>query len=164
MKNLVFVQKPKKPTRREVTRMLNKLPLSELLRVAVADARRAIRNPNVLLNMMDWVVSEQRTVRGEKRTICSVCMAGAVLYCKLEERDYSAGFDVPKFARDIDIMRCGQLPERAPRGRRINEEIRDKFYEMVRGWRSSFNNNRDGGRALLKDYLKAATYLESQGF
>jgi hypothetical protein len=146
-----------------MTHILNNLPLSELLRVAVADMRRAIRNPNVQLNMNHWVQPERIVVQGQRRQICVVCMAGAVLYCKLEERKHRQ--TLPAFADRINAMRIGQLPEHQyPRAMRkkITGSIRYEFYEIIRV-KGSWRYDLDKGRAPLKTYLKAATYLESHG-
>jgi hypothetical protein len=146
-----------------MTHILNNLPLSELLRVAVADMRQAIRNPDVRLNMNHWVQPEIVVEQGQIHRVCSVCMAGSVLYCKLEERKHRR--TLPAFADRLNGMRIGHLPERkAPRVllKQITGVVRSNFYEIIRV-KGGFRYDLNKGRAPLKTYLEAATYLESQG-
>lgn len=143
-----------------MTRILNNLPLSELLRVAIADTRRAMRDPNVRLNMNYWVAPEL-DIHGNETQVCKVCVAGAVLYCKLEQREEK--HTIPTFADRLNTMRLGALPsQRLPRLwlKKITPVVRAEFMHIVL---ESLDYARDGGRALLKDYMRAATYLERQG-
>lgn len=105
--------------------MLNELPLSEQLRVAVADARRALRDPRMKLDMHEWLTWSNT---GK----CRVCLAGAVLYYRRNQREElgsgTYACDLPEFALNINNMRTGQLPIiREWPG--LTETVRQQFLE-----------------------------------
>lgn len=63
----------------------DKLPwtLHELLLVAVADVRLAIKDKNLTVDMGDWITSFYKPHSAKKGKYCSVCMAGAVIHNRL---------------------------------------------------------------------------------
>jgi hypothetical protein len=140
----------------DAVKLLDSLPLSEQLRIAVVDLRRAIRNPLMELDMLEWVRSNGK---------CSVCLAGAVMYYRGGiGKNFKGRFDayaiIPQFAMNINAMRGGGLPGHLLIGLSVARkiELRLEFSDIVQ-------ETYDNGilRAQLKTYLKAATYLESKG-
>lgn len=127
---------------------LSNASLSFLLRMAVVDFRKVLRTPGLEPNMYVFV--------SEIRGTCHVCLAGSCLYFRFGERGRRPFDRLPTFASRIDDMRMGALP----RWRHIPDFVRVKFQIIVN---SDFSFERDGGRATLATYLRAATYLESQG-
>lgn len=140
-------------TRDEIAAYLNTTRPSMLLRIAVADFRRALRLPNVV----PWM---RAYVRQWRDGTCGVCLAGACLYLRLDMRAVPGemiGFDeIPDFAGKIDMMRKGHVPGPSP----AKDAVRRRFMHIVQ---ETYRTDRDGGRALLSTYLKAAKYLESKG-
>lgn len=152
---MVMVAKDKQ----ELLEKLNNAKLSTLLRVAVADFRIVLREPTLFVPNMGYYVASYRPISER----CVVCLAGASMYIRLGIRNsYKEG--VPLFASKINYMRVGDLAHAAD----IPSVVRQVFRQIVL---STYSNDLDNdgrflnaGRARLKTYLKAATYLEKEGW
>lgn len=131
--------------------------LSQLLCMAVEDARAIAKTPGYRLKMNVWHAPKGRT--------CDVCMAGAVMARHLraspEERrtppDYPKGSDS---LRAINFMRAGWfLSAAAELGVNPPDKVLDAAKRAVM---RSYSQRT--GRARWADYLKAADILEKAGF
>jgi hypothetical protein len=136
--------------------MKKKLPekASALLRIAVEDARKLQKTKGFKLNMRDWVAPKGKA--------CEVCMAGAVMVCRLGVRTdryvMPDSTDFEDALECINSMRCGRFSEHidtydADRLRALNEctsLVRSKYREHL-------------GYAPWHVYLKCADILESVG-
>lgn len=135
--------------------MSKELPdkLSELLRLAVKDAKLCEEDSNYELNMSFW----HQLVKDK----CIVCLAGSVMAQTLELlpeevigciEDSGFCLDTKKKLTYIDMMRSGLLPEGVP------TYIGERFSFIV-----SCDWKLIEGRTTWRFYLMAADYLESEG-
>lgn len=83
--------------------------LSSLLRVAIDDLRKIERRKNYVVNMVDWYCKHGTVA-------CEVCMAGAVMACRLDIPDSAVSMEPCDFSDDvgrklqaIDYLRFGHV-------------------------------------------------------
>lgn len=160
------------------TKLPNKV--SELIRVAVADAKKVEKNPNYQFNMSVWhnpqTAYDLLTDRITKTGKCEVCFAGSVIACTLKTKPtieispQDFDFDTDKKLALLDEIRCGNIAL-------ITNDIdlEDNFYylkpiigkinltvEKVNELISS-KYDENNGKAPWSTYLRAATMLEKVG-
>jgi hypothetical protein len=74
-----------------------KLSPSRLVEVALADLEWVEQQPNMRVNMRDWVVN--------CNGVCYVCLAGAVMYCELDAKTEGSFKKMVAESKQIDSIR-----------------------------------------------------------
>jgi hypothetical protein len=140
--------------------------LSDLIELAVKDARACEADPRFKLYMQQWVAPAKR--RGEP---CQVCMAGSVLVQSLGFSPRREWTDAePDDATDnkifaVNDVRVGEiqaalytLHAQAPT---TGQALAARRAATLIG--DDYSSGRDGGRAKWSTYLKAARMLREVG-
>ncbi len=157
--------------------MKKELPakLSELLRLAVEDAKKLSKNPKYVLCMLDWHLPLDKK--------CAICMAGAVMACELKTNRNDTvmpedlGEEVNNKLMAINALREGNIIEAF---NNLNGDINWTGYkgglseeQLPACWeagsiiRDNYNDSAyrtpTSDRAPWHIYLKAAKILEKAG-
>ncbi len=142
---------------------------SKLLLIAVEDMRALRKKKNIEFYMGDWVQTRTYREGKKEKKVCAVCMAGATLNRQFGAETYEdvcslrrigEEYGAPEFARAVDAMRCGNLPD-VIFSSLTDEELEVitlKFEKMIN---STYREGRE--RAELRTYERAAKFLASKG-
>jgi hypothetical protein len=139
--------------------------LSDLIDLAVKDARACARSPRFKLNMQRWVEPARR--RGGP---CRVCMAGSVLVQSLSFSPRHYWTDAHADATDGKIFAINDVREgkiqialnhlKAPALTTNQALSAGRAAALIT---DDYSGDRDGGRAKWATYLKAARMLREVG-
>ena len=151
---------------------LRGLPLSTLIRIAVADAQAAARTPGYKLTMGTWHTPGYASAPKKE---CSVCMAGACIagtQAFPKGETWSQKFDEiyddeAAVAEALNDVRAGDIHEALFNLRGRDYDLKGTLVDVVGAVGALIDDDyhylRDGGRAKWSTYLKAAKMLEVVG-
>lgn len=155
---------------------LRGLPLSTLIRIAVADAQAAARTPGYKLTMGTWHTPGYASAPKKE---CSVCMAGACIagtqaFPKGEtwrgkfDEIYDDDDDEVAVAEALNNVRTGDIHEALFNLRGRDYDLKGTLVDVVGVVGALIDDDYhylrdDGGRAKWSTYLKAAKMLEAVG-